>query len=76
MKVDLFMSTDRVRTSRRAGYYERTFGWEKLAGGGVRCHVLRGDHASILSPGSLKKMSPVIRKCMDRSGRGGDGHGR
>ena len=73
VKVTVFMSGERVRSAWRFGRYERTFGWKRLARRGVRCHVLEGDHNSIISPDNSSQIARIIRDCIDETGGAGDG---
>ncbi len=76
VKVTIFMSSENVRSSRRSGKYERTFGWKRLALGGVSCHVIKGDHGSIISQDSCNRIASIIREGMDKSRETADEHGR
>jgi thioesterase domain-containing protein len=75
-KVTIFLSRNLVRSGRRSGHYERTFGWKRLARGGVSRHVLGGDHYSIRSPDNFRLIAHIIRDGIDGSGGADNGHGR
>jgi amino acid adenylation domain-containing protein len=75
-KVTIFISSERVQSSRRSGKYERTFGWKRLARGGVRRYILGGNHSSILSLDNFKRIAHFVRDGIDESGGAGSGHGR
>lgn len=75
-KVVIFVSSSRVTTGKRVGEYEKTFGWKKLARGGVTRYVIRGDHGTIISPEGWSKIARVIRSGIDRSVSDGDMHER
>jgi thioesterase domain-containing protein len=73
--IAIFVSSDLIRTSKRAGKYEKTLGWKKLARGGVARYIIRGDHGTIISPEGWSEIARVIRKGIDRSVSDGDAHG-
>jgi pimeloyl-ACP methyl ester carboxylesterase len=67
VKATIFISSDLVRRSRRAGTYDRHLGWKRLARGGVVRHIIMGDHGTIISPENWNKIGRVVRKNIDRS---------
>ena len=66
-RATIFVSTDLIRNAKRAGKYERTLGWKRLARGGVARHVIRGDHGTVLSPESWSYIYGIVRENIDRS---------
>jgi amino acid adenylation domain-containing protein len=76
VEATIFVSSNMIRASMRAGKYEKTFGWKKLARGGVTRYVIRGDHGTIISPDGWKEIARVIRESIDGSVGDGDAHGR
>jgi amino acid adenylation domain-containing protein len=73
VKAIIFMSSWLVRSSRRSGKYERTFGWKHLARGGVSSYILEGDHGSVISPENYRHIERIARESIERYRRSSAG---
>ncbi len=70
-KVTLFSSSATVRYSRIAGGDAATMGWGRLARGGVKHYVLKGDHDSFRNEENARIVADVIAESIDEAhGRG------
>jgi len=63
IKVDLFRSTEDVFFAHDYNY----LGWKKIALGGIRKHIIPGNHSEMFIPPGVNKLSGILQDLVDKS---------
>ena len=63
IKVDLFRSTEDVFFAHDYNY----LGWKKIALGGIRKHIIPGNHSEMFIPPGVNKLSGILQDLLDKS---------
>ena len=61
IKVDLFRSNENIYFAHDYNY----LGWRKIAIGGIRKHVIPGNHSEIFLSPAVEKVGSILQKIMD-----------
>ena len=61
IKVDLFRSTKDIYFAHDYKY----LGWKKIAVGGIRKHIISGNHSEMFLSPAVEEVGSILQKVMD-----------